>query len=181
MVKPREEAAHKLLGTPGSNASLANIRQEFDRSVDPLAIGQYDSRCLHEQLRRDGVNGLNLLNKKPMDVVLGTQHTIRGPTSSWVLKQDIADESCTLRDCSDWMLNQQVFYKINQVFGPLEVDLFASRLTTQLPVFYSWRPDPSAKATDALVQENDEGVCQPTVGPISGQDSGQTPSSESSK
>ena len=66
----------------------------------------------------------------------------------------IADEeSRTLRDRSDWMLNPQIFTRVNQMFGPLKVDLFASRLTTQLPVFYSWRPDPLAKAMDALVQD----------------------------
>ena len=40
---------------------------------------------------------------------------------------------------------------INSIFGPLEVDLFASQLTTQLLPFVSWRPpDPEAKATDAF-------------------------------
>ncbi len=34
----------------------------------------------------------------------------------------------------------------------MEVDLFASRLTTQCPVFFSWRPDPYAAATDAFLQ-----------------------------
>ena len=29
--------------------------------------------------------------------------------------------------------------KINQILGPLDVDLFASRLTHQLPWFFSWR------------------------------------------
>ena len=63
---------------------------------------------------------------------------------------DIADEeSRTLRDRSDWMLHPRVFNSINR---PLEVDLLASRLTTQPPNFYSWRPDPLAKATDALLQ-----------------------------
>ena len=37
--------------------------------------------------------------------------------------------------------------------GPLEIDLFASRLTRQLPRFYSWRPDPEAEATDAFLQD----------------------------
>ena len=37
--------------------------------------------------------------------------------------------------------------------GPLEVDLFASRLTAQCPAYFSWRPDPFAQATDALVQD----------------------------
>ena len=39
------------------------------------------------------------------------------------------------------------------MFGPQEVDLFASRLTSQLPIFCSWRPDPLARATDALIQD----------------------------
>jgi len=37
--------------------------------------------------------------------------------------------------------------------GPLEVDLFASCLTKQLPQFYSWRADPEAAATDAFMQD----------------------------
>ena len=34
--------------------------------------------------------------------------------------------------------------------GPLEIDLFASRLTHQLPKFVSWRPDPLAVHSDAF-------------------------------
>jgi hypothetical protein len=34
--------------------------------------------------------------------------------------------------------------------GPLEVDLFASRLTHQLRTYVSWRPDPMAMAMDAF-------------------------------
>ena len=37
--------------------------------------------------------------------------------------------------------------------GPLEVDLFASRLSTQLPWFYSWRPDPQSEAVDEFSQD----------------------------
>ena len=52
----------------------------------------------------------------------------------------IADqESRVMRDRSDWMLNPRIFSKIQQKWGPLEVDMFASRLTTQLRRFFSWR------------------------------------------
>jgi len=37
--------------------------------------------------------------------------------------------------------------------GPLEIDLFASRLTKQLPRFYSWRPDLEAENTDVFTQD----------------------------
>ena len=40
----------------------------------------------------------------------------------------------------------------NGIMGLLEVDLFAFRLTHQLPCFSSWRPDPAAEATDAYTQ-----------------------------
>ena len=66
----------------------------------------------------------------------------------------IADtESRTMRDWTNWKLNPAVFNKINQTFGPLEVDPFASRLIYQLPRYFSWRPDPLAEATDAFQQE----------------------------
>ena len=45
----------------------------------------------------------------------------------------IADEeSCTVQDRCDWMLNPHVFQKIQKMMGPLEVDLFASRLILTL-------------------------------------------------
>jgi len=46
-----------------------------------------------------------------------------------------------------------VFAELNQLWGPLELDLFASCLSTQLPCFYSWRPDPQAEAVDAFSQD----------------------------
>ena len=51
------------------------------------------------------------------------------------------------------MLNSLVFKQIHLQMGPLEVDLFASQLTKQLPRFYSWRPDPEAQGTDAFHQD----------------------------
>ncbi len=65
----------------------------------------------------------------------------------------VADsESRTMLDQSDWKLNSRVFQQIHQLWGLMEVDLFASRLTTQCPAFFSWRPDPYAAATDAFLQ-----------------------------
>ena len=63
----------------------------------------------------------------------------------------IADqESGEVKGHTDWLLNREVFRKILHRFPCLNVDLFASRLTYQLPRFFSWRPDPAAEATDAF-------------------------------
>ena len=69
-------------------------------------------------------------------IILTVQH-IPGVSNT------IADmESQTVHNKSDWMLCPQVFLAIMEAFGPLEVDLFASRLTHQIYRFFSWRPDP---------------------------------------
>ena len=66
----------------------------------------------------------------------------------------IADkESRVMRDRMDWKLNPAIFKKIDRVLGPIVVDLFASRITKQCPLYYSWLPDPSAAATDAFLQD----------------------------
>jgi len=66
----------------------------------------------------------------------------------------VADaESRSMKDRTDWKLPPKLFQEINQKWGPLEVDLFASRLSAQLPRYFSWRPDPLAEATDAFSQQ----------------------------
>ena len=50
------------------------------------------------------------------------------------------------------MLNPALFQRIQHQFPSVNADLFASRLTFQLPRFFSWRPDPLVEATDAFLQ-----------------------------
>ena len=73
------------------------------------------------------------------------------------VQNTIADEeSRMMKDRTDWKLNPEVFRQINRRLGPLTVDLFASRPTTQLPHFFSWRPDPEAEALNAFSQQWDK-------------------------
>jgi hypothetical protein len=53
---------------------------------------------------------------------------------------------------SDWKLDDKVFCKLQDVWGPFGVDLFAARHNRQLPRYFSFRPDPEAEAVDALSQ-----------------------------
>ena len=62
-------------------------------------------------------------------------------------------ESRSLKDRWDWMINPQLFYQIQDQLGPCQMDLFASRLTRQLPRYFSWRIDPEAEALDAFKQD----------------------------
>jgi hypothetical protein len=57
-----------------------------------------------------------------------------------------------LKDRSDWKLHPDIFQRLNKMLGPYEIDLFASRLNKQIEQFFSWHPEPEAKAVDAFKQ-----------------------------
>jgi len=63
---------------------------------------------------------------------------------------DADNASRIFNDRTEWSLDQKFFNKIITIFGPLEVDLFASRLNNKLPVYYAWKPDPYATGIDAF-------------------------------
>lgn len=60
----------------------------------------------------------------------------------------IADwESRHHHNSSNWQLSPSVFKSLNNLLGPFTIDLIASRTNTQ---YYSWKPDPAAKAVNAF-------------------------------
>ena len=70
----------------------------------------------------------------------------------WCIHRNI-DAALKFRSFSDkheWMLNRNVFTDILTEFPALNMDLFASRLTTQLTQYCSWQPDPGSAFVDAF-------------------------------
>ena len=53
-------------------------------------------------------------------------------------------------DNTEWSLNEGRFAKINDLWGPFEIDLFASRLNKKVEEFVSWKPDPQSDFVDAF-------------------------------
>ena len=51
---------------------------------------------------------------------------------------------------TEWAIRKDLFKKIQARFGPINFDLFASRLNSQLPNYASWKPDPGAQLCDAF-------------------------------
>ena len=48
------------------------------------------------------------------------------------------------------MLDPKIFSEICSIWGKPDIDLFASRLNSQLDRFISWHPDPDAEAVNAF-------------------------------
>ena len=71
----------------------------------------------------------------------------------------IADaESRKIRQ-TEWKLNVNVFNRLQEIRGPFLLDLFASRISHQLPKYISWLPDPKAWKIDAFsIDWNLEGI-----------------------
>ena len=55
-------------------------------------------------------------------------------------------------DRNDWMLNPKIFWKIDFIWGPHHIDLFATRLNKQVTRFYSWKPEPGSLGVDSFKQ-----------------------------
>ena len=69
------------------------------------------------------------------------------------------------KDHSDIRLPPTSFRKVQELFGPHSVDLFATRDNRPLPRFVSWRPDPESVATDAFMfpLKGENPYCFPSV------------------
>ena len=129
-----------------------------------------DRRSVTILLRMDNMSAVTYVNKLGGTV----SQNVTAITKNlwlWCLQRDISliaehlpgvqntiadEESRMMKDRTDWKLNPEVFRQINRRLGPQTVDLFASRLTTQLPRFFSWRPDPEAEALNAFSQQWDK-------------------------
>lgn len=84
----------------------------------------------------------------------------------WLLERQITVSASYIRSCDntqadeesrknysgpkEWKLHPTVFREINFLHGPLTHDLMASRLNTQLPLYFSLYPDPLALGVDCF-------------------------------
>ena len=143
--------AHKLSGASGSRAGGENFPQCTVWTSSVAAVGQFYSRSIYQQPRRASASALMSL-VKPLwlwrDIILTAQHIPRVSTNTAVDKQSRLEKAR-----SDWILARKVFQKINPALWLLEVDFSVSRLTHQLPRFFSWKPDPLPEAIDAFKQD----------------------------
>jgi len=126
---------HKLSQTSGWGICFC---ERHRANASQLVNGQFYSHPLHKQ---DGGT------KSPVLARLASElwewclhHNILIKAQYLPVVQNICadQESRPFLDHHNWKLDPLLFPELNQVWGPLEVDLFASQLSTQLPRFYSW-------------------------------------------
>ena len=116
--------------------------------------GQPDSADIHKQNGGNPLTGPMQPSHFTVGLESATEHVLAWRIRTFLQKENtVADQkSRAMRDRCDWMLNSHVFNHIQSLMGPLETDLFASRLAKQLLRFFSWRPDPEVERTNAFSQ-----------------------------
>jgi hypothetical protein len=95
---------------------------------------------------------LNLINRTLLSIL--TTHNIEVAAIHIPGKSNVkADELSRLRDKSDWMLNRDIFQKLDTIWGPHTVDRFATDLNAQTRRFNSMRRCPGSEAVNAFTQD----------------------------
>ena len=128
-----------------------------------LKIHTRDVSGFHIQLKVDNTSSLAWINKKTApneaiflivkefwDYCMGKN---LGVSASYIntTKNVVADkESRKLRNNLEWSLQTPIFDKIRLVYGPVTIDLFASRINAKVKRFYSHNPDPEACDHDSF-------------------------------
>lgn len=64
-----------------------------------------------------------------------------------------ADRLSRENDSTNWTINSTTYARLNNLYGPHTVDLFATELNTRCTRFYSRRPSPGALGVNALAQD----------------------------
>ena len=129
----------KLSRVASGVSSTADVCQGQDQPDRISPDRQCDGNDVHQQEKRNAFPEFDPASQEGVELVHGEGHIPRSGTYSRE-ENTIADaESRAFKDWWDWMLNPELFRRIQLRFGPLEIDLFASRASTQLPRFFSWR------------------------------------------
>lgn len=143
-------ASHQLPGTSGSVLSNQELCIQTAESKCPPQGGQCNGNCVHQQT---GGSHSQILSNLAIEIWLWCmERKINLHAEHLPGQQNIrADwESRHILDSSDWSLHREVFLSLQDYLGTFTIDLFASRTNAHLPLYCSWRPDPSAICVDAL-------------------------------
>ena len=158
-------ATHQLSGASDSGASLEDFPQVTSGGISVATAGQLYSSGIHQQPRGNCVTNPHIPGEVSValerDIMITAQH-IPGVSNG------IADsESRQETDRSNWTLSYEVFQKIIQTLGPLEVDLFCFQTDPPATTILQLATRSPSRGSGCIPTglEQSEGICQSSVVP----------------
>ena len=147
VVQEGTESTYQSAGTSGHKVCYLDINQNVENVSYTYLGRQKDSLELFAEYGRDKES------RSKWEFLLGQGITITVRHLPGTLNCKTDWESRHQTDSSEWRLCPLIFSKICQILGKRpEIDLFASRLSNQLPSYYSSKLDSNSLGTDALQQ-----------------------------
>ena len=101
-------------------------------------------------VKMGGTQLLALISKEIWEYLLDKGTTITAEYLPGALKKEAGMQSQTVKDSSKWKLNPVMFQNLCKSWWTPDIDLFASRVSHQVPAYVSWKLDPYSKGRDAL-------------------------------
>ena len=140
VVQEGAGSTYQPAGTFSHKVCHFDICQNVENVSHTYSGRQHDSLELFAANRRDKVS-----HKKIWEFTLGQKITITSEPLPGNLNYKSEWESWHQEISSEWKLCPLIFSKICQILRKKpEIDLFASRLSNQLPSCYYWKPDPNS-------------------------------------
>ena len=131
--------------------------ESFCRRKKPKSVHlQIDNvLALSHLVKMIGTKGaeLNKISKEIWEYLIGNKITLTEECSPSSQNIQADWESRHTKVTSEWKMCPQIFAWTTQIMGRPRVDLFASRLSHQLPPCMSWKLDPCCMPVDVLQQK----------------------------
>ena len=144
--------SHQCVRIEGSTSGYSVIPEEgrlsTSRKASPLADGQH----YRSGFKRGGTksNQLTQLALKIWELCQSHKIMLIAQYIPGIENVEADAESRQMNARTEWALAKHLFVKIRTRYYTPEVDLFASRLNHQVPLYVARRPDPGAMAIDAF-------------------------------
>ena len=160
LVTRGKKGAYQPSRIESSSYGCIDFRRQIKTRVNSLADGQSGCISIHKKNGGGGAGKggggtlnqkMNQVCKELWELVIGNGITITVECLLGKLST-LADEVSRKKDSSERKLNPRIFQKLCYVRGRPEIDLFATRVTTQLQAYFSWRTDHLSQRTDAFQQ-----------------------------
>ena len=122
-----------------------------------------DCSCIHVQVKTDSTCAKAYINS--MGGIKSSEcNDMAKKIWSWCIErkiwisaehipgsENLADfESRNYKENTEWKLDSTIVSQIFEIWGTPEIDMFATRLNTQLERFAAWHPDPEAEIINAF-------------------------------
>uniref|UniRef100_A0A1X7URQ5 Uncharacterized protein n=1 Tax=Amphimedon queenslandica TaxID=400682 RepID=A0A1X7URQ5_AMPQE len=135
MVPGGRAISYQLSGVTGNIPCNPDLCRREQGTHSPDTDGQQVSNVLCQQERGTHSASLNQLAKRLWLWCIDRKISLVAEHIPGLQNQAADEESKKQPDRWDWKLNPMIFNRINQIWGPLTLDLFATRNTTQLEKF----------------------------------------------